>query len=594
MHLNKTVNVMATATGLLVASALSQVPAAEAAGSPWVERSNGNAAILLKVIGEFDPEEASSYGLEDCDARIVDLRQGRGQRLGAALAKARRSLVAALARETDPPVREDLQILIHACDLKIEDESLNDRLLLPYLDVGRMIFDGEFSLLQEQSAPSRRGSALARLRNYTGIDPGGVPVIQLAKNRFEDSVSGPARLGPYRAEVEQGLENSQGYAKGIRDLFARYSVAGAAPALDALDSQLKDYDAWVRRVVLPRARDDFRLPPEIYAFNLRAVGLGVSPQELIQRAEVEYGEAQNELRALAPLVAREHGLTGMDYRSVIRQLKKEQLGASEIEPYYRQVIAKIEEVVRREHIITLPDRPLSMRLASDAETAAVPAPHYRPPPLIGNTGESGQFVLPLANPHAAGNGSASFDDFTFKAAAWTFAAHEGRPGHDLQFAAMVERGVSQARSIFAYNSVNVEGWALYAEAETKPYEPLEGQMIALQGRLLRAARAILDPMLNLGLMSRERAHDVLTRDVVVSEAMAAQELDRYTFRLPGQATAYFFGYSRLMELRASTEIALGAKFDRFAFNNFIIAQGLLPPDLLAAAVQTEFIPSLKN
>jgi uncharacterized protein (DUF885 family) len=48
-----------------------------------------------------------------------------------------------------------------------------------------------------------------------------------------------------------------------------------------------------------------------------------------------------------------------------------------------------------------------------------------------------------------------------------------------------------------------------------------------------------------------------------------------------------------MELRASTEIALGPKFDRFAFNNFIVGQGLLPPDLLAAAVNSEFIPSQK-
>jgi uncharacterized protein (DUF885 family) len=42
----------------------------------------------------------------------------------------------------------------------------------------------------------------------------------------------------------------------------------------------------------------------------------------------------------------------------------------------------------------------------------------------------------------------------------------------------------------------VEGWALYAEAEMIPYEPAEGQLIALQFRMLRAARAMLDPMLN--------------------------------------------------------------------------------------------------
>jgi len=129
--------------------------------------------------------------------------------------------------------------------------------------------------------------------------------------------------------------------------------------------------------------------------------------------------------------------------------------------------------------------------------------------------------------------------------------------------------------------------------EMLPYEPPAGQFVALQFRLLRAARAFLDPMLNLGLITRERAHDVLVNDVGLSEALARQELDRYTFNSPGQATAYFYGYTRIMQLRAETEIALGAKFDRKAFNDFLIAQGLLTPDLLAEAVRTQFIPQHK-
>jgi uncharacterized protein (DUF885 family) len=124
-----------------------------------------------------------------------------------------------------------------------------------------------------------------------------------------------------------------------------------------------------------------------------------------------------------------------------------------------------------------------------------------------------------------------------------------------------------------------------------PYEPPAGQFAALQARLMRAARAYLDPMLNLGLISKERAHDVLTHDVGLSEAMTRQELDRYTFNSPGQATAYFYGYMRLQQLRLNTELALGKDFDRQAFNDFIIGQGLLPPQQLAEAVQTQFIPA---
>ena len=280
------------------------------------------------------------------------------------------------------------------------------------------------------------------------------------------------------------------------------------------------------------------------------------------------------------------------YAKDIRELKKAQIPKEQVEPYYHGIISQIEDIIRREHIVTLPERAMIMRLASEAENAAQPAPHMQPPPLINNKGERGQFILTTGNPPAtAGAATTGYDDFTHKSAAWTLTAHEGRPGHELQFSAMVERGVSLARSLFAFNSVNVEGWALYAEAELKPYEPLDGQLFALQARLQRAARAFIDPMLNLGLMTPARAHDILTQDVGLSEAMTKQEVDRYTFRSPGQATAYFYGYTKILELRAATEVTLGPKFNRQAFNDYIIGEGLLPPELLAKAVREQFVPA---
>jgi uncharacterized protein (DUF885 family) len=78
---------------------------------------------------------------------------------------------------------------------------------------------------------------------------------------------------------------------------------------------------------------------------------------------------------------------------------------------------------------------------------------------------------------------------------------------------------------------------------------------------------------------------------VITEANAEQELQRYTFRAPGQATSYFYGYQRLLDLRASTEVTLGSRFNRQRFHDFVLAQGVLPPALLARLVQDEFIPA---
>jgi uncharacterized protein (DUF885 family) len=246
--------------------------------------------------------------------------------------------------------------------------------------------------------------------------------------------------------------------------------------------------------------------------------------------------------------------------------------------------------LREAHRVTLPDRPMRIRLASAAEAASTPAPNMHPPRLLNNSGESGEFVLPLSIPGSKAGETQKFDDFTYAAASWTLEAHEGRPGHELQFDAMVEHGISAARGVFAFNSVNVEGWGLYSEAITLPYMPPDGQLVSLDFRLLRAARAFIDPELQAGKLTPDDARRILTQDVVVSPAMANSEVERYMFWAPGQATAYFYGYTRLAQLRKDTEKALGPKFNQKNYHDFILAQGLLPPQLLRKAVMDDFIP----
>ena len=560
----------------------------------WITKSNAHAQVLLDVLSKFSPEFASSTGIPGFDDKIADLGPGVNERTRAATIAAKDELAKRLLAETDPLVRQDLEILIRSASDNIASSLINERLTASFTDVGQLIFFGEFNLLQDQVDAARRPAALARLKRYTGLAAGTTPVTELAKARFTEEAADPKRLGPFKDKIVQSLANTARYTAGIRGLYKKYDLdklEGAGAALDAFEKQLADYNMWVKATVLPRSRDDYRIPAELYADNLKQVGLDIPPQELMHKALLAFAEIRNEMQALAPLIAKAHGFTDPDYRAVIRELKKEQLPKDQVEAYYAGVIKQIEDIIRREHIVTLPERAMIMRLASEAENAAQPAPHMQPPPLINNKGERGQFILTTGNPPAtAGAKTEGYDDFTHRAAAWTLTAHEGRPGHELQFSAMVERGVSLARSLFAFNSVNVEGWALYAEAELKPHEPLEGQLFALQARLQRAARAFLDPMLNLGLTTRERAHDILTQDVGLSEAMTRQEVDRYTFRAPGQATAYFYGYTKIMELRTATEVTLGPKFNRQAFNDFIIGEGLLPPELLAKSVREQFVP----
>jgi len=565
------------------------------ASAAWVPRSNELAQPFLQVLAKYSPETASRFGVTNVDDQVIDLKPGFNERTRADLQKVVATLQSDLAREKEPSVRQDLQIMIDAATRAITQSDLAQKYLLPYFDLPQVMFFGIRSLLDDQVVPERRPNALVRLRRYAGAEPGYQPVTLLAEIYTRERLKQPGLAGPFLGEVEKNLGQDRYFVDGMAKLFAKYNVQGYEPIFAKLKEQLSEYEAFVRKDLMPRARADFRLPPPIYAVQLQQMGIDVSPDALISMGHEGFTKTQKEMDELAPKVAKEKGIQATGYRDVIRALKRDQVEGAAIMTLYKTRIAAIEQIIRQHHLVTLPRRPMIFRFATEAESAATPAPHMDIPQLLNNTGQKGAFVLPLAIPAAPGQrGEQKFDDFTFDAASWTLTAHEGRPGHELQFDTMVERGVSIARAVFALNSTNAEGWGLYSEWLLYPYMPDQGKLISLQHRLLRTARAFLDPELQAGKVTPERAKAILTDDVMLSPAMANEEVERYTFWAPGQAPSYYYGFTRLLDIRRQAEQALGAKFDQETFHDFILDQGLVPPSLLQKTVVEQYIPAAKG
>lgn len=560
----------------------------------WIARSNENAQLLLQLQAKYAPEGASRQGIQGLDEQVSQFPKDIRERARKDQLAALQELKRRLSTEKDPLVAQDLEIMIKATERTIRGTELSEKYDMPYFNMTQLVFGGLRALLDDQIPQERRKAALVRLRKYAGLEPGFEPLTAQAKARFLDW-SRPGQLGPAKVQVESNLARADFFINGIGQLFEKYKIEGYQEPFAALKKQLVDYNQWVRTEILPKARTDFRLPPEEYAFSLQQYGIDIPVEQLTAMAHKAFTEYQQEMQQIAQKIAKERGFKSSDYRDVIRELKKEQLVGDAILPHYQQRLKEIEEIIRRERLVTLPNRPARIRLATAAETAQQPAPNMQPPPLLNNTGEQGTFVLPLNVPAAPGSSETKqIDDFTYAAASWTLTAHEARPGHELQFASMVERGVSLARSIYAFNSVNVEGWGLYSEYITKPFMPLEGQLISMQLRLLRAARAFIDPELQSGKLKPEDGMRILTEDVMLSPQFANTEIERYTFRSPGQATSYFYGYTKLLELRREVEALLGKRFDQQKFHDFILSQGLLPPELLRKAVMKDFVRASQN
>ena len=562
------------------------------ADKTWIGRSNEFANVLIDIEKKHSPEQASADGLSQYDELVTSATQEDD---GAETAENRAALArlqAALPKEQNKYVRQDLEIMIHATQLSLKRHDFAEAHQVPFLNASGIVYQGLRVLLDDQVDAKRKPAAVVRLRKYTGSEAGFTALTEQLKKFTGQRLAKPNMIFPSRASVETGLSRNQLYVDGIASLFKQYGLQGWEEPYAKLKTQLADYDQWVKSEILLKARTDFREPPELYALNLEGYGIDIPPAELAGMAHKAFAEYQAEMQTIAAQIAKKNGWPSGDYRDVIKKLKENQLVGDAILPFYQQRLKDIEGIIAKQRLVTLPARPARIRIGSPAESAQQPAPHMIPPPLLNNTGQQGEFVLPLNMPAAAGSAKAEkVDDYTFDAASWTLIAHEARPGHELQFDSMIEHGVSLARSRYAFNSTNVEGWGLYAEYITKPYMPLEGQLISLQFRLLRAERAFLDPELQSGKIQLAEAMKVLTEDSVFSAPFANQELERYTFRSPGQANSYFYGYTKLLDLRRTTEAALGAKFDSQQFHDFILSQGLLPPDLMRKAVNEDFIPA---
>jgi len=570
--------------------ALLAVCPALADDTDWVAKSNEHAKLVLDVSAKFNPEGAGNIGVDGLDEEILDLGAGVYDKQMKANRDVLAELRSRLAVEKDRKVAQDLGIMIKAVEDSIRSAELNRENLLPYYNISQTVFFGVRALIDEQIPRERYPAAVTRIEKYAGLADGYEPVVELAKARTSERFGVDGLVGPYRGEVEQDLERAETFVTGIEELLAGTDLQDWEESYATLAGQLRGYNDWVRAEILPRARDDYRLPPALYEDALRNWGVDASPEELIEQATKGYMDIRNEMEALAPLIAKEKGYDTDDYREVIALLKRDgAIDGDKLLDHYNAVLREIEDIIVREKLISLPERDAGIRIASAAETAAQPAPHLDVPRLIGNTGEYPSFVIPLLEQNE--DGSWVQTDDTYVAGSWTLTAHEARPGHEMQFSSVIESGVSIARALFAINSANVEGWGLYAEAIVRPYLPLEGQMISLQYRLMRAARMFLDPMLNLGMITPEEAKRLLLDDVAIGEAWAQNEVERYTYRIPGQATAYYYGYNKMQSLRAQTELKLRDDFDQQAFHDFVLDQGTLPPDILKEAVMNEFVPS---
>jgi uncharacterized protein (DUF885 family) len=168
----------------------------------------------------------------------------------------------------------------------------------------------------------------------------------------------------------------------------------------------------------------------------------------------------------------------------------------------------------------------------------------------------------------------------------TLAYHEAIPGHHFQLAIAQQLELPSIRRNAEFTAF-VEGWALYAErlvSELGFYnEDVYGDLGRLQAGAFRAARLVVDTGIHAMQWDFNKAVQYMVDNTGMPLNMLQGEVSRY-ISIPGQATAYYIGYTRIMELRQRAIDQLGDQFDLKEFHNLLLGNGGMPLDALDGLV----------
>ena len=164
----------------------------------------------------------------------------------------------------------------------------------------------------------------------------------------------------------------------------------------------------------------------------------------------------------------------------------------------------------------------------------------------------------------------------------TLSYHEAIPGHHYQIAIAQQLDLPSFRRGADFTAY-VEGWALYAErlvAELGLYEnDVYGNLGRLQAEAFRAARLVVDTGIHTKHWTFDQAVDFMVENTGMTEYSMQREVSRY-ISLPGQATAYYIGYTKILEVRQRVMDELGNQFDLKEFHNLLLGSGAMPLNIL--------------
>jgi uncharacterized protein (DUF885 family) len=410
---------------------------------------------------------------------------------------------------------------------------------------------------------------------------------------------------PPRVFVETAIRQNRGaiafYERGV------FELAGETPTLSELRPAaaravrlLKDYQAFLEKDLLPRARGDWRLGKEKFARKLvLELDAGLSAEQVLRAAEAEQDRVERDMYVIARQLwsKTNPGALPPDdergrretVRRVLARLNSEHGKAEHLVRDARAAAERIKAFIRRHDIVRLPEpdrcRIVEMPEFQRGNTMA----YLNQAPALDPKASSYYAISPPPR-HWDARAAESFLREYNRYMLQMLTIHEAYPGHYVQLE-YSNRHPSLIRRVL-FSGVFAEGWAVYTEQMMLDQGYGGGDLAlrlnGLKWYLRAVVNAVLDYQMHCAGMTDAEALKLLTERAYQSEGEALPKIVRAK-QSSCQLSTYFVGRMAFYRLRQSVQRELGEKFELGRFHEAVLDHGTLPvkylPELVRARLK---------
>ncbi len=439
-----------------------------------------------------------------------------------------------------------------------------------------LISDGLDPLINRNFAPlpERMANLGKRLQTIGNV-------IAVAKARLNN----PSELHTQTAiQQNAGLialceKNLQPHLDKLSD---KKQKAGLEDAAKKAAAQLKDFQQWLEKDLLPKSKGDFRLGRARFEKKVRfAMGDPKLDIDALKNAALEQIKTtQQEMTATAKelwpqLMGAQPMLPAGTpeqkkalIKAVVDKLAEDRPDNKTIVAEANKQLIAATEFIRKNDLVEIPKEPVTI----------IEMPEYRRGVAVAYCDASGPLekvqetfyaISPTPSDWKQNRVDSFYKEYNRSMVA-DLTVHEAMPGHFLQLMHS-NRFQSPVRAVLSSGPF-VEGWATYTEWLMAKYG-FGGPKVRMmqQKMVLRlSANAVLDFETHAGNLDEKGALALMTQDAFQEEGEAVGKWKRARLT-SAQLSTYFYGYSQMRALRSQFDQKAG--FSERKYNDALISHG---------------------